>query len=302
MCGLFGVALPLDLAPSAQVAEMVADLGVLAQERGRDAAGVAALSTVGWRVRKHLGAFEDMDDLDLNDLLGTAHAVIGHTRWATQGLPDLHNAGPIISGQTIGAHNGDLDADSISTTAHIQAGGASDSRLLFAELDRIMSLSDSVIDDVTDLLGSVRGRAALSWTRRTASRTVWLGRAGLSPLAVGRDGVGRLWWASNPGWLRSLDQAFDVGMRVRLLPEGTLWQIQMRNGSVWLRPRGEFIPMVRPFDLRIAPRVVWRGFSAADRRRDAALLRHCVSVGDDGSRGVTNVPDRWPISSGREAG
>lgn len=283
MCGLFGVLTPTTMptaGPSLRgVGEMIGMLGCLAEERGRDAAGLAMRRHGAWRVRKWHGEFSLSMDNATEKACEDSTAVIGHTRWATQGGHGLANAGPVLTPRLIGVHNGDIDPWSIPV-ADAQADelvDASDSRLLFAVLDerahrtgRGLSVGEAV-----DVLEQVVGRAALAWSAKAdRNARIWLARAGLSPLATGHDSAGRLWWASNPHWLRLLGEEFGLRMNIKLIPEGSIWVAKAEKTKVTVRQIASFKPTVRRSDVVMADRIVWRGFSLADSAADARVLRH----------------------------
>lgn len=310
MCGLFGVLRPDNAA--AGPAEAVLRLGELAEERGVDAAGLAWADPEGgdrgtgdrWRIRRGTGPFVLLEDrLDLGSL-DRAGLVLGHTRWATQGGRSVRHAGPNSIGQVIGIHNGDIDVGTLPGAGH-RVGERTDSELLFAGVDAHTSTAAGQLDfdELVDMFSVMHGRTAAVWVRRADHDRVQLLRAGLSPLAVGYDNCGGLWWASNPGWLRQLEKEHLLTLRrVRMLGEGELWQARVlrdsrRGHTTRMRRLGGFVPVVRPGDVRLARTAVWRGFSTHDAARDKARLRHTVTVPDRRcglpSRESTNLPAGW---------
>lgn len=313
MCGLFGLARPgQDGRPAAVVraeVEALVMLGVLAEERGTDAAGLAMwrgparapgkteaggsgnarvrsiarftdVRVGGWRVIKRAGPFRRLPDqpglaLDLT----AARVVLGHTRWATQGAARrVINASPLAVGRVLGTHNGDLDAERLAASSAFPGPlgrrvGQTDSAVLFAGLDAAGSDRAAVLR----LLAAVRGRAAVAWVDRTRAGTVWLARAALSPLAVAETEDGAVFWASNPDWLRRAGQHCGLTWRhVTMLPEGTLVRVRAGSGAVTLAGQWSFQPLARRVDVRLADLVVWRGFTRADRDADQGALRHVV--------------------------
>lgn len=295
MCGLFGVLLP---GPSAGCTDRTLDavlrLGSFAEERGVDAAGLAWQDRSGWHGVRHTLPFTMMAGrLSPARLVGLGEAtlVLGHTRWATQGGRSVKQAGPNWVGSTVGTHNGDLDIASLPGSR--QMGERTDSQVFFTAVHRITTgpaAGDGAGVDsrLVKLCEQMRGRAAAVWAD-TGDDTdpglgagdghIWLLRAGLSPLAVGYDRAGGLWYASNPAWLRQLETEQAIGVhRVRMLGEGSLWRAAVLAGRVRLQQRGEFVPTVRARDVRLARTAVWRGFNRLDMDRDRARLRHVVET------------------------
>jgi glucosamine--fructose-6-phosphate aminotransferase (isomerizing) len=284
MCGLFG----LLRASGARHPEWASDafvaLGMLAEERGVESAGVAlfgrpgAMNVVtptiqgditdgGCRVVKGRGRFTAVWRSDLLADLDRAPVALGHTRWATQGSPDqLVNAGPLLVGSLAGTHNGDVEtADLRNRFALPSAVGGTDSEVIYQAL--------AAGHRPVEVLSALHGRTALAWVDRADPGRLHLARAALSPLCVAMDGERNIYWASNPAWLRTLER----GTRVRfqsavLIREGTYLTVEdgvMRSAA--------FVPTARPGDLRL-PDKVWLGFDAADRERDFAQRRHRVSA------------------------
>ncbi|GAA2638509.1 hypothetical protein SMC26_35160 [Actinomadura fulvescens] len=290
-------------------------LGTLAEERGRDSAGVALLTGRpasratggggtpqghaddrrseldhgGVRVIKGRGRFSGVWRTDLLHLLDRSPVVLGHTRWATQGSPfDLLNASPLVVPDGGGAgivatHNGDVDAVALRERHPWlpPALGTTDSEPVFQLLARCDGAAN-----VTDLLGSLVGRAALAWVDRARPDRVNLARAALSPLTVAVDTEQNFYWASNPRWLREVERHTAVRFASAvMLREGTYLQIGLSTASSRRRPRPRvltragFMPTARAWDL---DERVWTGFTAADLARDRASLRHRV-VGTPGA-------------------
>lgn len=296
MCGLFG----LLRCPGAENRERASAafvmLGVLAEERGTDAAGVALLrartdaapapagserfSDVcfgGVRVAKAQGRFSRLWHPGLDRDLDRAAVAIGHTRWATQGGRGLAAASPLLAGTLIGTHNGDVDADSLRARFGLRRGpGGTDSEAIF---EALAAAGDSA--GQVGVLAAMRGRAALAWADRAQPRRVHLARAALSPLAVAADADGNVWWASNPQWLREAQRETGISLtQLKLLAEGTYVVLAAGGGRVRAAGTRRFIPVARPSDVRFqAP--AWRGFTAADRlaAQRPDLIRRRVDPG-----------------------
>lgn len=314
MCGLFGMLRPDggDACPSAAILR----LGELAEERGFDAAGLAWTDPAAgqdangqnrnrWQVRRQTGPFSELETrIDL-DSLDRATLVLGHTRWATQGGRTVLQAGPNSVGQVIGTHNGDLDIATLPADRR-PVGERTDSELLFAAIDAHTSNRAGAAggsDELVDVFTAMRGRAALVWALRVDGERVQLLRAGLSPLAVGYDNDGRLWWASNPGWLRQLDAEQHIGIhRIVMLTEGELWQARVRQDlrrgrRVRMSRLSSFVPVVRVSDVRIARIAVWRGFSSRDAAHDKARLRHRIETRARPAHRLAHRPARPTVQS-----
>ncbi len=304
MCGLFGMTIPRRY-PTELLhrGDALTLLGELAEERGLDAAGVAArfhpnnggaisaarrsfahgehvsLQQGQWLLEKCSGPFRRLARSGwLSGRLATAVTVIGHTRWATQGGLSVLNASPALTGGMYCTHNGDLAIDTIPYRPTRISPSSTDSAVLFAAL-ATANRGRVNIRRLTAILTQMQGRAALAWAdSRDDTGRVWLARAGLSPLAIADDVDGGLWWASNPAWLRQLSHTYGLPLRgIRLLPEGTLLSATPLQTTVRVTVHARFKPTVRPRDQRLLPGAVWRNFTADDQIDDLAIMRHRIA-------------------------
>jgi len=102
MCGIVGVLGKSDVVPS-----LVSGLRRL-EYRGYDSAGIATLASSGLERRRAQGKLKNLeaalDAAPLNALAG-----IGHTRWATHGIPNETNAHPHMTTRLALVHNGIIE-------------------------------------------------------------------------------------------------------------------------------------------------------------------------------------------------
>lgn len=297
MCGIFGVSTPHHYPAHQRLADSIAMLGVLAEERGIDSAGLALLNgtvdrrafrdhlgraadvRVGpWRVIRTPGRFSRISPRALHAVTN-AQAVIGHTRWATQGAVNRTNASPMLIGHVLGTHNGDIDPATIPAMSP-RSGQltATDSAAIFAAL----STASGDVEKISSIISGAVGRVALAWVDLRDPRQVWIARGALSPVSVGLDTHGGYWWASNPAWLRRLAQHCGIEFtRIQMISEGTLLSIApTAEGGLALTVHAEGLPTrARASDYRIAAVAAWRGFTSADRRTDERSLTHELIAG-----------------------
>ena len=296
MCGLFGMIRDHNAANPHLGALMCLTLGGLAEQRGTDAAGLAMattgpttttdrtalanrrdISVGGWRVAKGRGTFREVwkTHHGLMADLECAPAVLGHTRWATQGAVGLLiNSSPLQTGQLIGTHNGDIVAAALNDAFDLPpARGETDTEILLQALDQ----AEGDVHSTLDVLEATVGRAALAWIDRRHPGTVMLARTAVSPLAVALDDEGNLYWASNPQWFITAARRTGASIQRRniwLMPEGTLLRINHSTGQPVRERLRTFTATARAKDDRLAPIVAYRGFNTADRIADQALRNH----------------------------
>lgn len=290
MCGIFGTIRPRRYPTALRCASTQAllDLGDFAEERGIDASGLAIFDGRGhtaarrsatsplidlldgrWRQILSLAAFsQDLPHWPrVRTDLAAGTIVLGHTRWATQGVHSLRNASPLRLGMIIGTHNGDVA---------VPAGYPSD-RTDTAHLYRQLGKA-SAAAQITAVLAGLRGRAALAWARLDEPGCVHLARAALSPIWTATDIDGAVWWASNPQWLRDIDDAHRLGLNEpEPLWEGTYLRLRSDRTTVTTTANRGFLPTCRPQDERIAAIAAWRGFTEQDRATEILSAEHTVA-------------------------
>jgi asparagine synthetase B (glutamine-hydrolysing) len=293
MCGLFGFLRCPDADHPEHASQAFVLLGVLAEERGRHAAGAALLTrragrspapakatrfpdvrlAGGCRVVKGLGPFSRVWRPELEPALDRAALALGHTRSATQGGARLANASPLAVGRLVGAHNGDVDAAPLRARFGLTAPeGETDSEAIYQALAAAGGLAARL-----DVLAALVGRAALAWADRARPGRVHLARAALSPLTVAVDSERNVYWASCPQWLRVAERETPVRFVTKaLLAEGTYLAIE-QGPRPRLVTRERFVPVARQRD-RWHESAVWRGFTRADREKARALQRHVLAT------------------------
>lgn len=105
MCGIFGAVLK-----TGDAAPIIRQALERLEYRGYDSVGLATVSKEGLEVRKDRGSIKDVNfRLHLDEMNGSVG--VGHTRWATHGMPSVENAHPHLScrGDVAIVHNGIIE-------------------------------------------------------------------------------------------------------------------------------------------------------------------------------------------------
>ncbi|MEM2942975.1 MAG: glutamine--fructose-6-phosphate transaminase (isomerizing) [Candidatus Bathyarchaeia archaeon] len=102
LCGIFGITLQ-----EGDAAPIICQALERLEYRGYDSVGLATVSRTRLEVRKAPGSIRDVKSrLHLDEMAGSIG--VGHTRWATHGMPSVENAHPHTScrGDVAVVHNG----------------------------------------------------------------------------------------------------------------------------------------------------------------------------------------------------
>ena len=139
-----------------------------AQSRGKHASGYAIISNHGYNLYKRPIKASELILTDIhaelmeNHVNNDVYAIIGHTRYATQGSPKVsYNNHPIRAGHIIGTHNGSIwnDAELEEMFDIDERMGTVDSEIFFR------LLGDTPLEDFIDCkLPSVNGFISSVWS------------------------------------------------------------------------------------------------------------------------------------------
>ena len=269
---------------------MVFDLlGILAQQRGTDASGVArfygrqastpstelvaserlspSLRVDGWHVSRRPVCWKSFWKLPQLQKSEQARILSGHTRKATRGESrNVANLSPMLVEDLLGTHNGGVAIKPLVENYGLELAGNTSSEAIFAALS---TCRGEDIDATVQVLTSLRGRAALAWVDRNSPKRVYLARTALSPLATAWDALGNFYWASSRQWFLTIEEISDYQFSFRDIQqwrEGTLRVYESLNAGAELQETRYFQPFVRECDLRVAERFLWHHRDAAWER------------------------------------
>lgn len=171
MCGLAGVIRntqqQFDWLDVYDTIDKFEEILVNAQSRGRHASGYAVINDDGFTLYKRPIAANELIKTEkhqelMNNFIGyTTHAIIGHTRYATQGTPQVsYNNHPIRIGSIIGTHNGSIwNDDQLAKQNNIIRNGQVDSEVLFQIIENC-----NLSDFINCKLPTVNGLISSVWT------------------------------------------------------------------------------------------------------------------------------------------
>ena len=181
MCGIIGIVGRKDVAP--RIIESLRRL----EYRGYDSAGIAVLDG-GELVRKRApGKLRNLEALLIEDPI-RATVGIGHTRWATHGVPNEPNAHPHIVGNVAVVHNGIIE-NFAELKAELQASGReftsdTDTEVVAHLLDVELKTGLEPLAAFKATLDRLRGAYALA-VLVAGEQPVMLGARSGPPLVVG---------------------------------------------------------------------------------------------------------------------
>jgi len=192
MCGIVGILGDHEAAP------MLVEALKRLEYRGYDSAGIATVANGKLARRRALGKLVNLSDLLVHEPLA-GKSGIGHTRWATHGMPSVTNAHPHQSGPVAVVHNGiienfkSLREDLASKGYHAQSETDTETVSLLAQsfLDQGLAPRDAAEQTIARLEGAY----ALAFLFDGEDDLIVAARKG-SPLAVGH-GDGEMFLGSD---------------------------------------------------------------------------------------------------------
>lgn len=155
--------------------------------RGYDSAGIAVLNEDGVMVFKEKGRIADLRDVVDTEVGATVG--IGHTRWATHGVPNHENAHPHQSTTkrfTL-VHNGVIENYHLMKKAYlsdVQMASETDTEVIVQLIERFSKDGLSTIDALRKTLHLIHGSYALALLDNEDEDTIYVAK-NKSPLLVG---------------------------------------------------------------------------------------------------------------------
>ena len=181
MCGIIGAVSAENIVPA------LLDSLKRLEYRGYDSAGIATLTANGIDRRRAEGKLSALDALlQAEPLLGTTG--IGHTRWATHGMPTQANAHPHATDKVAVVHNGIIE-NFQTLRAELEATGhhftsQTDTEVVPQLITHYLKAGKSPREAVAACLQRLEGAFALGIIFAEAPDVLYAARRG-SPLAIG---------------------------------------------------------------------------------------------------------------------
>ena len=192
MCGIVGIV------GSRPVAPLIVDALKRLEYRGYDSAGVATVDGGRLDRRRAEGKLTNLEArLSKSPLRG--HVGIGHTRWATHGIPNETNAHPHVSGDVAVVHNGIIENFRVLReelqSAGFEFSSQTDTEVIAHLVAQGLRQGLAPRDAARRAIGKLRGAFALAILFR-GDENLLVGARNGPPLAIGH-GDGEMFLGSD---------------------------------------------------------------------------------------------------------
>ncbi len=188
MCGIVGYVGPQDASPV--ILEGLKRL----EYRGYDSAGLAVLQDGQIEIRRDVGKLVNLERL-VEEQPVHGHLGVGHTRWATHGVPSERNAHPHIgmTGDVVVVHNGIVE-NFLDLRAELQAEGVefksdTDTETIVHLIERYLGAGKPLSEAAREAFSLLKGaQAIVAFSRSEPDRIVAcrIGNAGGVALGIGQ--------------------------------------------------------------------------------------------------------------------
>ncbi|MCM3571067.1 glutamine--fructose-6-phosphate transaminase (isomerizing) [Neobacillus mesonae] len=155
--------------------------------RGYDSAGIALINNNGVHVFKEKGRIADLRNIVDENISATVG--IGHTRWATHGIPSQENSHPhqSVSGRFTLVHNGVIENYELlkrEYLADVPFKSETDTEVIVQLIEKFAAEGLQVLDAFRKTLTLLHGSYALGLLDKEDSETIYVAK-NKSPLLVG---------------------------------------------------------------------------------------------------------------------
>ncbi|MEO9168056.1 MAG: glutamine--fructose-6-phosphate transaminase (isomerizing) [Aestuariivirga sp.] len=286
MCGIVGI-----LGKGPVALDIVEALRRL-EYRGYDSAGVATLEGGAIMRLRAPGKLRNLEDkLRAEPLNG--HSGIGHTRWATHGVPNETNAHPHISGDVVIVHNGIIENFAELKTELIAAGykfeTQTDTEVVAHLLAQQRAKGVKPVEAVRNILGRLHGAFALAIMFK-GENDLMIGARNGPPLAIGH-GDGQMYLGSDAIALAPFTN------KITYIEDGD-WCVLTRKGVEIFDAANK--PVKRPMSFSQASSMMvdkgnHRHFMAKEIEEQPEVVGHTLAEYIDFSTRTVRMPDKLPF-------
>ncbi len=286
MCGIVGI---LGKEP---VAMSIVEALRRLEYRGYDSAGVATLENKTIERRRAPGKLKNLEE-KLRESPMQGLSGIGHTRWATHGVPNETNAHPHISGDVVIVHNGIIE-NFHELKVELEAKGVkfetqTDTEVVAHLLAQERGKGVTPNDAVKNVLGRLRGAFALAIMFKSEN-DLMIGARNGPPLAIGH-GDGQMFLGSDAIALSPFTN------KITYLEDGD-WCVLTRNSvSIY---GADNKPVKRPMSFSQASSMLvdkgnHRHFMAKEIAEQPEVVGHTLAEYVDFSTRTIRVPEKLPF-------
>lgn len=206
--------------------------------RGYDSAGIAVLNEDGVVVFKEKGRIADLRDVVDEDV--DAKLGIGHTRWATHGVPNQLNAHPHQSTTkrfTL-VHNGVIENYHLMKKAYlskVEMASDTDTEVIVQLIEKFSQDGLSTIDALRKTLHLIHGSYALALLDKEDAETIYVAK-NKSPLLVGLGEGFNVVASDAMAMLQVTEQYVELHDQEIVIVHKDSVEIQKLDGSIVERP------------------------------------------------------------------
>jgi glutamine---fructose-6-phosphate transaminase (isomerizing) len=286
MCGIVGI-----LGTKPVALDIVEALRRL-EYRGYDSAGVATIEAGSIERRRAPGKLRNLEDR-LRESPLSGNSGIGHTRWATHGIPNETNAHPHISGDVVIVHNGIIE-NFYELKLELESKGVkfatqTDTEVVAHLLAEQRALGVKPVEAVKQVLGRLRGAFALAIMFKSENDLLIGARNG-PPLAIGH-GEGQMYLGSDAIALSPFTN------KITYIEDGD-WVVLTRNSYEIFDANNN--PVKRPMSFSQASSMMvdkgnHRHFMAKEIEEQPEVVGHTLAEYIDFSTRTIRVPENLPF-------
>jgi glutamine---fructose-6-phosphate transaminase (isomerizing) len=286
MCGIVGI-----LGTKPVALDIVEALRRL-EYRGYDSAGVATIEAGSIERRRAPGKLRNLEDR-LRESPLSGNSGIGHTRWATHGVPNETNAHPHISGDVVIVHNGIIE-NFYELKLELEAKGVkfatqTDTEVVAHLLAEQRAKGVKPVEAVKQVLGRLRGAFALAIMFKSEN-DLMIGARNGPPLAIGH-GDGQMYLGSDAIALSPFTN------KITYIEDGD-WVVLTRNSYEIFDANNN--PVKRPMSFSQASSMMvdkgnHRHFMAKEIEEQPEVVGHTLAEYIDFSTRTIRVPENLPF-------